>query len=123
MLRGFLGIFRFDERLEIVEAHGPEAAVLLEPGVDSAQRFWIEVIDPMAPLAMLADEMRAAQQPQVTGDGRSRYRKCLSDRSGGLAATPQQIEDGAAGGIGDGLERGVLGLEGRICNRMVPHNV
>ena len=48
-----------------------------------------------------------------TGNGES-----SGDFSGGLAAPAQEIEDGAAGGVGEGLEGGF----GGICNRSVTHN-
>jgi hypothetical protein len=121
VLGGLFGIFRFDERLEIVEVHGPEAAVLLEPGVDSAQRFRIEVVDAMAAFPVLANEVGAAEQSQVSRDSWARHGKRLGNGSGGLAATAQKIENRAPRGIGDGLERGLGVLRGRICNRTVPH--
>lgn len=121
MLGGLIGIFGFDEGLEIVEAHGPEAAVVLEPGIDGAQGFGVEVIDSMPAFAMLADEMGAAEQAQMPGNSRPGHGKRLRDGSGGLAAAAQKIEHGAADGIGDGLEGGFP--IGRICNRTVPHNM
>ena len=82
-------------------------AVLLDPGVDRAKRFGIELVDTVAAFAVLADQMRAAEQAQVLGNGRTGDWKSLGDLSGGLAAAAEQVEDGAAGGIGEGLEGGL----------------
>jgi hypothetical protein len=66
--------------------------------------------------------MRAAEQAQMLGDCGTRDGKSLSDASGGLAATAQEVEYGAAGGVGERLESGFGNLGRRICNRTVPHN-
>jgi len=115
-------MFGFDEGFQVVQAGGPEGAVLLDPGVDGAQGFGIELINPMAAFAVFADEVSAAQQAQVFGDGGAGDRESSGDLSGGLAAAAEKVEDGAAGGIGEGLEGG-FGVAGcGICNRTVTHN-
>jgi hypothetical protein len=54
-----------DECLQVVQAGRPEHAVLLEPGIHSAERFGIKLIHAMAAFSMLAYKVSAAQQPQV----------------------------------------------------------
>jgi hypothetical protein len=60
----------------------------------------------------------AAQEAQVFGNGGTGKGKGLGDFSGGLAASAQEVEDGAAGGVGERLECRL----GGICNRTVTHN-
>jgi len=67
---GFLGIFRLHERLQVVEAGGPELAVLLEPGVDFPKRLGIELIEAMASFPALFNKMSAAKNAEVLGDRR-----------------------------------------------------
>jgi hypothetical protein len=117
-LFGFFRVFRFYESLQVREIEIPESAVLIEPGIDGAERFGIELIDAVTALALLSNQMRATEQSQVLGDGWAGDGKGLGNVSGGLASPAQKVEDGAAGGIGERLERGL----GRICNRTVPHN-
>jgi hypothetical protein len=117
-LFGFFDVLGFHKCLQASQVHLPEGAVLIEPGGDGAERSGIELIDAMAAFAVLAHKVRAPQQAQVLGDGRTRDRESSSDFSGRLAAAAQQIEHGAAGGIGESLKSRF----GGICNRTVPHN-
>ncbi|MGA8273747.1 MAG: hypothetical protein WB919_19450 [Candidatus Sulfotelmatobacter sp.] len=105
-LIGFLGVFGFDEGLQAIEIQFPEVAVLIEPGVDGAERLGIELVDAVASLAMLTNEMGAAKQAQMLGDGGAGDGKGSGNFSGGLAAPPQEIKDRATSGIGKGLESG-----------------
>jgi hypothetical protein len=117
-LPGFFGVFGFDKCFQIGQIHLPEIAILIEPGIDGAERLGIELVDAVAALAVFADKVGATQKAEVFGDGGAGDREGSSDGSGGLAAATEKIEDGAAGGIGKGLEGGFWG----ICNRTVPHN-
>jgi hypothetical protein len=116
------GVFGFDESFQIVEAGGPENPVLPDPGIDGTQRFRVEFVNTVATFAMFADQVGAAQQAQVFGNGWAGNREGFGDLSGGLAAAAQEIEDGAAGGVGERMEGGFGALEAGICNRSVPHN-
>jgi hypothetical protein len=106
----------FYEGFEVRQAAHPEAAVLLDPGVDGAKRFGIQVVDAVAPFAMFSNQMGAPQEAQMLGDGRARDREGFCYLAGGLTATTQKIEDGAARGIGQGLEGGFGGSGRCICN-------
>jgi hypothetical protein len=88
----------FDVGFQVVQARGPEHPVLLDPGVDGAERIGIELVNAVTAFAVFADQVRAAQQTQVFGDG--------GNLSGRLAASAQEVQDRAAGGIGKGLEGG-----------------
>jgi hypothetical protein len=118
----FPGILGFYERFQVVQARGPEHAVLLNPGINGAERLRIELIDTMATFPMLAHEMSPPQQTQMLRDGWAGNRKRAGDLSCGLRATAQEIEDGAAGGIGESLESGLVGPGRRIRNRTVTHD-
>ena len=112
-------MFGFDELFQAGEIDVPEVAVLVEPVIYGAERFGIELVDAVAALAVLAHEVRAAQQAQVFGNRRTGDGKGAGDFSGRLAAPPQKVEDGTPSGIGQSLERSF----GGICNRTVTHNV
>jgi hypothetical protein len=101
---GFSCVLGFNKSLQIGEAHFPEVPVLIEPGIDGAKRFGIELVNPVAAFAMFTDEMGAAQQAQVLGDGGTGDGKGSGNVSRGLAAAAQQIEHGAAGRVGQSLE-------------------
>jgi hypothetical protein len=103
---GFFGVFGFDECFQVCEIQFPEVAILVEPGVDGAERLGIELVDAVTSFAVLPDQVGAAKQAQVLGDGGAGDREGSSNFSGGLAAPAQVIEDGATGGVGKSLEGG-----------------
>jgi hypothetical protein len=47
------------------KVHAPEVAVLVEPGVDSAQRLGIELVNAVAAFAVFVHEMRAAEEAEM----------------------------------------------------------
>ena len=117
----------FHKSFQIGKAGAPEDAVLLDPGIDCAQGIGIELVDAVAAFAVLADQVGAAQETKVLGNGWTGDGKGLRDLSGGLSAAAEKIENGAAGRIGESLKSGFgvlpcLGLPGGICNRAVTHN-
>ena len=124
MRRGacFASVFGFYKGFEVGQARAPETAVVLQPGVDGAQRFRIELVNAVASFAMLADQVRAPQQAQVLGNRGTGHRKSPGNVSSRLATSPQHVEDGAARGIGERLESRLRVPDRRICNRTVPHN-
>src|SRR5215467_9814135 len=113
----------FDERFQVVQAGGPEDSVLLDPGIDGAQRLGIEFIHAVPAFAMLAHQMSTAEEAQVLRDRRTGNGKGAGDLPCGLRTTAEEIEDGAAGGIGKSLEGSLAGPGRGICNRSVTHNV
>jgi hypothetical protein len=102
----FPGVLGFYEGFQVRQTVAPEGAVLLDPGVDGTERFGIELVDAVAAFAMFADQVGAAQQAKMFGDGGARDWEGFGDVSGGLAAATEQVEDRAAGGIGEGLKGG-----------------
>jgi hypothetical protein len=85
------GILGFDEGFQIVQAGGPEDTVLLEPGVDGAEWFGIQLVNPVAAFAVFADEMGTAKKSEMFRDGGSRDRKGIRELAGRLAAAAEQI--------------------------------
>jgi len=79
----------------------------------------IELIKTIAAFAALLHQTSATQQAKMLGDGGAGYRESAGNLPCGEAATAQQVEHGAAGGIGNSAERGLRG----ICNRSATHNV
>jgi hypothetical protein len=75
------------------------------------------LVDAVTAFAVFADQVGAAQQAQMFGNGGAGDWEGFGDVSSGLAAAPEQVEDGAACGIGERLEGDFRG----ICNRTVPH--
>jgi hypothetical protein len=116
-------VLGFDEGFQVGEAGAPEAAVLLDPGIDGAERFGAELVHTVTTFAVLADQMCAAEQAQMLGDCWAGDRERFGDLSGGLAAAAEEIEDGPAGRIGEGLEGCLRCSDRGICNRTVTHNV
>lgn len=114
---GFAGVFGFDKGFQVVETPGPENAVFVDPGIDGAQRFGIEMINAIAAFPVFPDEMSATKQTQMFGNRWTGNGKSAGDLSGGLAAPTEQVEDSATGGIGESVESGF----GGICNCTVTH--
>src|SRR3984893_10979573 len=114
----FFCVFCLHECFQAGQVRAPESTVVLEPGVHRPQWFGIELINAVASFAMLAHQMRPAQQSQVLRDCRTRDWEGSRDVASRLASPPQQIENGATRGIGQSMKRRFR----RICNRSVPHN-
>ena len=108
----FTGVLGFHKGFQVGKIHLPELAVLLKPPIDGSKRLWVEPIEAPPALAAFAHQVGAPQEPQVLRYGRPRNRKGPRDLPGGQAATAQQVENGAAGGVGEGSERRLQ----RICN-------
>ncbi|MGB9402069.1 MAG: hypothetical protein WCA98_00920 [Candidatus Acidiferrales bacterium] len=96
----------------------PENSIVVEPGIDGFEWSGIQLIQTVAALAALLHEMGAAKEAQVFRNGRARNGKGLGDAAGGKASAAQEVEHGAAGGIGESAE----GAPGRIGSRTVTHN-
>jgi hypothetical protein len=95
---------------------------LLDPGVDGAKWLRVELVNAVAAFAVFTYQVGSAKKAKMLRDRRARDREDFGNLSCGLAAAAQQIQDGAARGIGESLEGG-LGVSGRrICNRTVTHN-
>ncbi len=123
--RGFIGLallFGFNEGFQTVQTGFPEDSILLNPGVDCAQRLRVELVNAIASFAVFTNKVSSPKQTQVFGNCGTRNRKCIGDLSGGLAAEAEKIEDGSPSRIGECLESSLLDSRIVICNRSVTHN-
>ena len=91
---------------------------MIQPGIHDAKWPGVEAVNAFATVAGFFDKACAPQQPQMLGNGGTGNRKGLGDATGGKTASAQQIEHGAAGGIGERAKNSL----GRMCNRKVTHN-
>ena len=91
---------------------------MIEPGIHHAKWPGVEPVDAVAAVAAFFDKAGAPQQTEMLRDGGTGNRKSLGDAAGGKAAAAQQIEYGAARGIGERAENSL----GKMCNRMVTHH-
>jgi hypothetical protein len=120
---GFPLVFGFDESFQVVEVRHPEDAVLLNPRIDGAKWFRIELVNAMTPFPVLANQMRPPQQTQMFRNRWARDGKGAGNLSGGLAAAAQKIEHRSPRGVGQRLECGFGISGGLICNQTVTHNM
>jgi hypothetical protein len=105
-IRGFGGL---EEGFEVRELGGPEEAVIVEPVVDRAKWLGVKVVVAVATDAVFANEASAAEKAKVLGDGGAGYGEGACDLPGGLMAVAEEVEYGAAGGVGQGAEDGIGG--------------
>jgi hypothetical protein len=89
-----------------------------EPMIDGTERLGIKTVEAVAADAVFADQAGTAEQAEVLGDGGAGDGKGAGDLAGGLVALAKEIENGAAGGVGQGAKDGVR----RMGNRTVSHN-
>jgi hypothetical protein len=82
----FFFVLGFDECFQVVEVCGPEDTVLVEPGVHGTEGLGVELVDAIAPFAVLTDKVSAAQEAKMLGNGRAREREGAGNLSGVLAA-------------------------------------
>ena len=87
---GFLRVFSFDKSLQVGQAGLPEDAILFQPGIDSFQRFRIELVKAVATFASFLHQMSATKQAQMFGDGRPRNWKSLGNLSRRLSSAPEE---------------------------------
>jgi hypothetical protein len=65
LFREFFGVFRFDKRLQVIEAARPEGSVLFQPGINGAKRLGIEIVKTVPSFSMFVYQMRTTKQAQV----------------------------------------------------------
>ena len=85
MLFGLFGVLGFDKTLQVSKAYLPESAVFVQPGIDGAERFGIELVDTVAAFAMFPHQVRAAQKAQMFGDGGAGNGESSGNVTGGLS--------------------------------------
>ena len=96
---------RVEVAFEGVEPGGPRAPVRGEPGVHLGERFEAQFVDAALRLHAGPDEPGVAQYPQVLGRPGLREPKGLDEFAHRARALQKQVQDAAAGGLGEDGER------------------
>ena len=118
VLARLAGVLVFYKSLQIGEIDLPEAAILFKPEINCLERCGIKLIETVTSATMFDHQARLAQMSKVLGNCRTRNWKGICDVPRGLFAAAEEVQDSAAGGIGERMESSCR----RICNRTVPHN-
>src|SRR6187200_1223147 len=92
-------------RLERIEPLRPERAVAGEPVVELGEWGGIERVDAPLRRGTRADEAVLAENAQVPGDGGLADREVRVQLGDVVGALREQLDDAAAGRIGEGRER------------------
>ena len=88
---------------EGVEARGPELPEGPQPVVERGQVARFETIEPALAVGPHAHQARFAQELEVLGDARLAEAGGLHQVAGRQLAGPQQVQQAAAVGLGDGF--------------------
>src|SRR5690606_5149847 len=91
--------------LESVEMGRPECSVRREPGVELAQRSWLDPVDALLRRRTARDETRLPQHLQMFGERGLAHPERLHQRPDAVLAPPEQVEDPAPGRLGEHCER------------------
>jgi hypothetical protein len=97
-------LFGFHVFFQAEQVQGPEAPVLIEPSIQVAQRFRIELIDAVAAFPNFGDQLRGVQYAKVFGNGWAAHVEASRDLIHRLPAFAQAIENGTSRGVGDGVK-------------------
>ena len=89
---------------ESVDVPLPEAAELLQPGVELLKGFRFEAVETALCIHGCLHETCLAQHAQMLGDGGLRHAEPALDFTDGLLVGGQQAEDGATVGLGNDFE-------------------
>ena len=111
-------ILVFHKSLQIAQIELPEPPVLFEPGINRFEWSWVQLVKAVAAATMFEYKARFAQLPKVFRNRWTGYGKGLCDVTRWLLTLAEEIQNSAAGGIGERMERELR----RICNRSVPHD-
>ena len=78
---------------------------LVEVRTQALDTGWVHTVDPSRARGVIDHQMSLLEHAQVLGNGRARNRKRASELTDGLRTRQELLEDGAAGGIAERLER------------------
>jgi len=92
--------------LKTIEACAPHLAKGLEPFIKLDERLKAEVVEASLPVSAHRHQAGIAQHAEMLGDSRLAQGQPLDEDLHGLFAPPQLLEDLAASGFGDHLDRG-----------------
>ena len=94
----------FEQVLQAVEIGLPELLVEGEPVLRGLERLGVEADHAAGAAALALDEGGALEDVEVLGDGGEGDGVGLGELADGLLAADDVAEEGAAGGIGEGVE-------------------
>src|SRR3982074_3505305 len=86
-------VFGFHKSFQAGQVCAPEAAVLLDPGIDGTKRFGIQLVNAVTSFTMLANQVRAAKQPKMLGNRGTGNRKRSCDLARRLAASAKPVQN------------------------------
>src|SRR5690606_27191354 len=93
-----------ERRAEAIEARLPQLAVAGQPGVDLAERLGAQRVEPALAGRAHADEAGREQDAQVARDARLEDAEAADQVVHRPLAAAQDLDDPAAGRVGEGLE-------------------
>lgn len=85
----------------------PLAAALVQPALKGLERFRFDPAGSHAALFLRSDELAIFQKLHVLHDGGEGHVQWCCDLADGFRACSQLLDNGAPGGIGEGLENSV----------------
>jgi len=94
-------------RFKILQGCVPKNLVVVEPIVNSAERFGIQAAKLGGTAFSRGNQSGRTQEPEVLGDGGPAHSEIAGQCADALGLGTEQPEDAAAGRIGDGAEDGV----------------
>ena len=102
-----LGVLCFEVLCQSIQAGAPKRAVIGQPLVGFMQNRRVETDDLKAAAALAGDELRGLEDFEVFGDGGQGEGVWSGEVANGLFAGRDIVKDGAAGGVGEGVEDGI----------------
>ena len=99
-------VMLFDQRLEAVEADGPEFLPLLQPAFGGLQRFGIEAAHLLAPCPSPFDESCAFEHLHVLRGAGEAHREGLTQLANGFVAEAEAREHPSPRRIGERMRSG-----------------
>jgi hypothetical protein len=96
---------RIEVSLEGVEVTVPQLAVGFEPGIEGFERACLEVVNALLSRDAAGDETRLAQDLKVFGDAGLSDTQAVDEVADAAVGMTELVEDGAAGGLGEGGKR------------------
>ena len=106
-----------DMTLERLPPGGPGHPVLVQPAVHHLEGGGVQRVEPQLGAAPFVYQPGVSQDSKVPGDGGTADREAAGHFAGREFTAPHQIEDGAAGRVGQGGEDRIGG--NHLRNHMV----
>ena len=101
------GVLGFEVLCQSIQAGAPEWAVVGQPLVGFVKDGRVEADDLKAAAALAGDQLGCLEDFEVLGDGGQGESVGTGEVADGLFARRDIVEDGATGGVGEGVEDGI----------------